>query len=280
MRKNEILISTGSTIWRSLKKNIRYAKDAMYDGIEIVPSKIIITETHNLIKKYNNCPKQDISLNVIKSLHQSWRLDMGLDKSYEIHFPKNILFSVLRMIFSPEVKKSNEVIKLLSDSLNLPVTVHALSDKWTKDNTGKEFSGGILYEIIGNSIIPEKLKDWMKNEKHNIVVDSRDDQSLLWAKKYGFNTWQSFWGWLGIKKIKCYQLTLIGSRGIKKILKHEKSLAEDQLLWLNQNNWEGTVVVEVNPLLIILLCKGGMRTGLRIINQFVKRTLIEGQKWS
>ena len=192
---------------------------------------------------------------MIGNIHQSWRLDMGMDKSYGIQFPINIFFAILRFVFFPKVKQSNDLIELLSDNLNLPVTVHDLSDKWTRDNNNKEFSGGISYEIIGASTDPEKLKQWMKNPKHNIVIDSRDDQSLLWARKYGFDSWQKFWTWIGIDKIKSYQLTFIGYNGLRKIFMHQRSLPEEQLLWLNESNWNGKVVVEINPLIILILCK-------------------------
>jgi len=277
MNKNKILLSTGSLIWFGLQKAMLYAGKTGFDGLEVVPSKNIVLE----IKKIDySFLENNYNLNMIGNVHQSWRLDMGMDKSYGIQFPTNIFFAILRFVFFPKVQQSNDLIKFLSDNLNVPVTVHDLSNKWTEDNNNKEFSGGISYEIIGNAINPEKLKQWMKNPKHNIVTDSRDDQSLLWARKYGFDSWQKFWIWIGVDKIESYQLTFIGYNGLRKIFRHQKSLPEEQLLWLYQNNWRGKVVVEVNPLIALILCKGNLKKGFKIINQFVRQTLFEGRRWS
>lgn len=269
MKKNDILLSLGTLPWMGTKKAADFARKAGYDGLEFLPT-----------RKSANEKLTSFDLKFIKGIHQNWRLDIGLDKSYGIKFPISILFTILRFILFPKIEKSNEAIKLLSENLNLPIIVHNLSKKWTNDNDYKEFSGGILYEIIGTSINPSELKIWTQKENHNIVLDSRNDQSLLWGKKYGFNTWQKLWKWLGIKKIKGYQLTFIGLQGLRKIFKHEKSLAEEQLLWLHKNKWQGHATVEVNPLILIVLCNGNIKKGFGIISQFVRQTLNEGKKWS
>lgn len=281
MVMNEVLLSTGSIPWCGLKNSIGYAKDVGFDGIEIVPSRRIIKEARKIIiKSEHSWTENPKSLNSIRGLHQSWRLDIGLDKSYDIKFPMTVLFSALRLILFPGTEKSNGILKLMSENLDLPVVVHNLSDKWTKDDNHKEFPGGILYEMIGMPINQKILKNWLRNEHHNIVIDSRDDQSLKWAKQYGFKKWQKFWTWLGIKKIKNYQLTFIGAGGLRKIIKHEKSLAEEQLLWLHENKWQGHVTVEANPLMLFFLLKGNINKGLFIINQFIRHTLKEGKRWS
>lgn len=282
MKKNEILLSGGSIPWHGLRRSIRYIKDIGYDGIEIVPSRNIISEIKNTIRKYgkDNWQNHIQNLNLIKSLHQNWRLDMGLDTSYGIEFPMTIFFIILRFILFPRIKESNETIKSLLKKLKIPIVVHDLSSKWTKDNANREFLGEILYEIMGTSMAPGKLKSWMEKENHNIAIDSRDDQSLLWGKKYGHKTWQDFWKWIGIEKIKNLQLTLIGIKGLRKIMNHQNSLPEEQLLWLNRKKWNGKVTVEVNPLTLLFLCKGDMKKGFIIIRQFIRRTLVEGKKWS
>lgn len=272
MKNIKIVLSSGCFPWMSLGKVCSLAQKTGYGGIELLPSR----KMSNELKRPSTKPL----LKKINGLHQNWRLDIGLDKSYGIQFPLSALFTILRLVLFPETKTSNETLKLLSAELNLPVTVHNLSEKWTKDNDKKEFKGGILLEIIGTSINPREIKNWIRQKKHNITLDSRDDQSLIWARKYGFITWQIFWKWLGVKKIKNYQLTFMGTDSLRKIMRHEKSLAEDQLLWLNKNKWEGHVTIELNPLVLFFLFKGDLEKGLKAINQFVKRTLILGKKWS
>ncbi|MBI2028535.1 MAG: hypothetical protein HYT07_02890 [Candidatus Levybacteria bacterium] len=278
MNKCNIYLSGGSIPWLNTKQSIKLAKETGLDGIELVPFKRITSE---LLKSYRqNAFRNDVEMSYVKNVHQSWRLDVGHDEEYGIGFISSLFFIMLRFLLFPKVRESNNLIELLTQNLNIPVTVHDISDNWTKDNQGKEFPGGILYEIIGTSINPKKLKIWMKDETHNVVVDCRDDQSLRWAKNYGFNSWQKFWNWIGVKKIKCIQLTFIGINGLKKITKHENSLAEEQLLWLNKKKWKGSVTIEVNPVTLFILYRGNIKKGLMEIYLFVKQTLLEGRKWS
>ncbi len=269
MQKNDILLSLGSLPWMRIKQAVNFAKKTGYDGLEFLPTRKSINEKIAFF-----------DLQFIKSIHQNWRLDIGHDESYGINFLNALFFILIRLILFPTIKKSNEKISLLSRKLNIPLVAHGISEKWTYDGKKNEFFGGILYEIIGALISPEELKNWMSKPYHNVVIDSRDDQSLMWAKKYGLNTWQAFWQWLNIKKIKNYQLTFIGIRGLKKIKRHENSLPEKQLLWLYKNRWRGYVTVEVNPLVVLFLFKGDMQKGFRTICKFVRKTLIEGKKWS
>lgn len=269
MYKNNILLSTGTVLWMTIKQAIPLAIETGFDGIEVVPTKIIINEKIN-----------PSNLGFIKGIHHNWRLDIGQDSKYGINKLTSLVFILIRFIFFPKIEESNRIIGSLSENLNLPVTVHNLSNKWTHDNQNKEFLGGILYEIMNTSTTPSELKTWMKKINHNIVIDSRDDQSLIWAKKNEFTTWQEFWKWIGIKKIKNLQLTLIGIKGIRNILRHEKSLAEEQLLWLNEQKWMGYVTVEINPLILLFLSKCDMKKGFKTIGQFVKQTLIDGKRWS
>lgn len=269
MYKNNILLSTGSVLWMSLKHVIPLAIETGFNGIEVVPTKIIINEKIN-----------PSSLGFIKGIHHNWRLDIGQDSKYGINKFTSLVFILIRFIFFPSVFKSRTFLQRLSKNINCPVTVHNISSLWTRDNNQSEFEGGILYEIMNIEVTPKTLKKWLSHPNHHIVVDTRDDQSLIWAKKYGFNTWQEFWKWIGLKKIKNLQLTLIGIKGIINILRHEKSLAEEQLLWLNKRKWVGNITVEVNPLILFFLLKGDIKKGFKIISQFAKQTLIEGKKWS
>ncbi|MDP2637839.1 MAG: hypothetical protein Q8P26_02160 [Candidatus Levybacteria bacterium] len=281
MKNVRILLSSGSLPWINIKKIINLAKTAGYDGIELVPTRKAVKEIKEYADyKISKPDNNKLYLSAIKSIHQNWRLDIGQDKSYGIKLSNAVFFNILRLILFPKIIESNKKISLLSKKLNISLVVHGISEKWTMDNRNKEFSGGILYEMIGDFISPSELKVWMENEKHNIVTDSRDDQSLVWAKKHGFDNWQAFWNWLGLEKIKNYQLTLIGIHGLRKIIRHEKSLAEKQLLWLHKKNWHGDVTIEVNPLIILILFKGNIKNGLLLIGKFVKQTLIEGKKWS
>lgn len=282
MKKNEILLSGGSIPWYGLKRSIRYVENIGYDGLELIPSRIVTSEIKSAIKTHGRkrWTRHISNLVLIKSIHQNWRIDIGLDKTYGIGFPISIFFIFLRLVLFPKIKESNKIIQLLSEDFNIPLTVHDLSGKWLKNNQNEELSEEILYEIMPTHITPEQLKNWMEKNCHNIIVDSRDDQSLLWSKKNGFNTWQEFWKWVGLKKIKNLQLTFIGAGGLKKIIRKEKSLAEEQLLWLNKHKWVGNVTVEVNPLMLIFLYKGDMKKGFMEIAQFIRQTLIQGKKWS
>lgn len=273
MNKSRIIISSGCLPFLKIESFIRLANQTGYDGIEYLPTRLSISEIKNAIAL------KKIFLKNIKCIHQNWRLDLGKDKTYDIKFPTNIFFTLLRFFFYPNVEETNNIISSLSNNLHLSVTVHDLSSEWTKNNN-QEYLGGISYEMIRSAINLKRLKIWMNNPKHNFVIDSRDDQSTLWAKRQGFKTWKIFWRWITLDKIKSYQLTFIGFNGLKKILKHEPSLPEKQLLWLHKNNWNGEVVAEVNPLVVLFLCRGNFKNGLEIINQFARQTLIEGKKWS
>lgn len=282
MKKNGILLSLGSIPWYGLKRSIQYVENIGYDGLELIPSRIVTSEIKSAIKIHGRkkWTRHISNIKLIKSIHQNWRIDIGLDKTYRIGLPISIFFIFLRLILFPKIKESNKIIKLLSEDLNIPLTVHDLSSKWLKNNQNEELSEEILYEIMALPITKEQLKNWMEKNYHNIVVDSRDDQSLLWAKKNGFNTWQEFWKWIGLKKIKNLQLTFIGVKGLRKIIRREKSLAEEQLLWLYEHAWIGNVTVEVNPLMLIFLYKADMKKGFMEIARFIRQTLIQGKKWS
>ncbi len=269
MQKSNIILSTGTLVWFGLKQIITLAKGTGYDGVEIVPTRRIVKETIGAS-----------DLKFMKSIHHNWRLDIGQDQKYGINKFTSLIFTILRLIFCPSLPQSKIFIQNLSTKLNCPVTVHEISPKWTKDNQSKEFLGGISYEIMDTSTTPDELRRWLRNSDHSIVVDSRDDQSLLWAKKYGFRDWKELWTWIGLKKIKGIQLTLIGLNGIKKILNHEETLPEQQLLWLYEKRWEGTVTVEVNPISLYISSQGRLRQGLKTILNFTRQTLVYGKKWS
>lgn len=252
-----------------VKQAIRFAKETGFDGLEIVPTRIIIDESLSTS-----------DLRFVKGAHHNWRLDIGQDNKYGINILTGLVFIALRLILFPSISKSRTFLQYISDTTYCPVTVHDILRKWTKDNNQKEFKGGVQYEILNTSNSPRDLKQWLNDNNHFIAVDTRDDQSLLWAKRYGFKDWKEFWAWIGLKKIKSIQLTLIGLNGMKKILNHKKSLPEEQLLWLHNQKWEGNSTIEVNPISLYILNKGKFREGLKTISSFVHQALIHGKKWS
>lgn len=283
MFNHDIMLSAGVIPWLGIKQALNYVKDVGYDGLELLPVRKAVVELNEAIKIYgkDDWIKGFSDINLIKGLHQSWRLDMGLDKNYGINSFISFLFSMIRRIFFPKTSESERFIEDISETLNKPVTTHDISDKWTKGGSNKEFSGGINYEILGlRAKTPQEIKHWLKGRRHFIIIDTRDDQSLLWANKYNFKSWKDFWSWIGIKKINSLQLTLIGINGISKIIRHKKCLAEQQLLWLHEKKWRGSVTVEVNPLALFLVCKGDIKKGLKIIASFIRKTLDKGESWS
>lgn len=271
MKKYKIILSGGSIPWLGIQESISYCLEAKYDGLELLPTRVVVNEIEKNIKSLDN-------LYHVYGIHQNWRLDMGSDKEYNISFFWRLIYNFIRIIFFPEENKSNKITAIISRKLNIPVTVHDISKKWTYSDT--EFIGGVLYEIIGTKRSPEEIREWLKDKHHKIVVDTRDDQSLLWAESYGYKNWQSFWRWLGLENIEGVQLTLIGFNNLKKILSHKKSLAEEQLLWLHKQKWRGIITVEVNPLMLLMINRGRLKKGLQVISAFVERTLIKGKNWS
>lgn len=273
MAHHDILLSSGSFPWLGLKKSFLLIKDINYDGLEILPTRKITRELKKIRQK--TYPK----LSIIKGIHQSWRLDNGFDREYGINFLTSLFYRVIRFIFFPDVPESNKTIELLCKELNAPITIHRFSERWTLHPKNK-FSINYNYEIFNNSPKPDVIKAWLEMSRNNIAIDTRDDQSLLWAKKNGFNTWKTFWRWINLKKIKNVQLTLIGRKGIRNIFQREKSITEDQFIWLNKNSWKGSVTVEVNPVNLFMLSRGDVKHGLRSIAEFIMTTLDNGKKWS
>lgn len=281
MHRSIVILSTGSIPWMGIKQIVQFAREAGYGGIELVPTRKITSETMHILKSGQNIIQSLPELKYVKGLHQSWRLDIGNDREYGLPLFTTPFFLTLRLIFFPKINQSKGCIGFLSKALHIPVIVHGISTQWILNENNKEFEGGILYELIGGyAENPDKIKKWLKEKNHYIVVDTRDDQSLAWARKHGFNDWRELWRWVGLEKIKNVQLTLIGSKGLNRILGKQASLAEEQFLWLHAQNWKGTVTVEVNPLTLFLLCKGNMKKGFKEIASFVRKTLNEGKSWS
>lgn len=265
MAKYKIILSGGTVLWMAFKESSKFVKEIGYDGLEILPTRRIISN----IKSFD---LQDYSF--IESTHQNWRLDNSSDKEYGISFLKSLLFKGIRYIFFPPIEKSNHAIDLLISKKKIPIVVHDVSGVWIRNSKNE-----IQLEIFKGTIKKDKLKDWLRVKNHAVVLDTRNDQSLIWARNNGFKDWREFWEWVGLEKIKSVQLTFIGIGGIRKILKHEYILAQDQLIFLHKNNWNGSVVIEANP--ISLLLNGvSIKKGLRVIKQFVETTLGKGQKWS
>lgn len=280
MSKCKVILSGASIPWLGINQATRYSIETGYDGLEILPTRKVVKDIENAIKLFgkDKWTKYFNNLDNIYGIHQNWRLDIGLDKEYKINFLWSWVYNFIRILLFPANYKSKRIIAIISKKLQIPVTVHDISKEWTYEK--KEFSGGILYEIIGTKRTPKEIKAWLKEKQHKIVLDTRDDQSLLWAKSYGFKNWQSFWEWIGLQNIGGVQLTLIGSNGLKKILNHSFSVAEEQLLWLHKQKWDGTVTVEANPLALFIITKGRTEQGLRIIADFVKQTAGSGNNWS
>ena len=274
MKRSKIFLSSGIFPWFTLSKITNFAKENSFDGIELLPTRQIIKNFEN---DYQTNP---LVFKSIKGIHHNWRLDIGQDKKYGINMLNSLVFMLIRLTFFPSVSKSRTFLQYLSKTIDCPEKIHNISSKWTKDNNKKGFKGGVSCEIMDITITPQALKEWLTHANHFIVVDTRDDQSSLWAKKYGFKDWKQFWMWIGLQKIKSIQLTLIGTSTIKKILDHKKTLAEEQLIWMNKNKWEGNVTVEVNPISILLSNKFKLKEGLSEISFFTRQTLIHGKKWS
>lgn len=280
MSNFKIILSGGSIPWLGIKESLSYSKNTGYDGLEVLPTRKVVSDIENAIRLFgkDRWTKYFKNLDNIYSIHQNWRLDITLDKQYKINLLWSLFFTITRILLFPNINKSKRIIEIISEKFNLPVTVHDISSKWT--NCEREFSGGILYEIIGTKRKPEEIKIWLREKQHKIVLDTRDDQSYLWAKKYGFKNWKSFWEWLGLKNIGGFQLTLIGASGLKRILTHKLSVAEEQFIWLHKHNWQGIITVEVNTLMLFILTRGRVKEGLRTIADFVKQTIGEGRSWT
>lgn len=272
----KILLSGGSFPWFGILKNLKFIKKIGYDGLELLPTRRVVWKVNGIVKKHDikDLQKNIGDLNYIKAVHQNWRLDNKKDNQYGISFFPSLIFRVIRYVFFPQIKDSNRIINFFVSKINVPITVHDLSCEWVRNPKNK-----IHLEIFNSNMKKEELKTWLKFENHSIAIDTRDDQSLLWAKNNGFKDWKEFWNWIGLENIENIQLTLIGTRGLKNIFDHKNSIAEEQFIWLNGNNWKGSVVIEVNPI-SLLLNKVTFKKGLKIIKQFVETTLDKGQKWS
>jgi len=267
MIKHEILLSGGSFPWLKIDQYSKLIKQINYNGIEILPTRKINKKTKRLLTEKN--------LSFIHSIHQNWRLDNKMSNHHRVSGFSDTFLRIIRYIFFPQIKDSNYLIDTLISKKNIPLTVHDISDEWIINSKNE-----IHLEIFANNIKKENLKKWLKSDNHFVAMDTRDDQSIVWAEKNGFNGWKDFWNWIGLKKIKNIQLTLIGTRGLESIFLHNKSIAEDQFIWLHNKKWTGSVTVEVNPISLFILSKGNIKKGLRIISEFIRITLDKGQKWS
>lgn len=268
MKTHAIYLSLGVIPWLGMKEVLQFAKECGFDGIDILPTRIVTKELEDQF---------DYSMDQFRGVataHQSWRLDRGQDKKYGIDFMTGIFYSMLRYVFFPSLEKSGKTLTQISNRCNLPVTVHNISHPWVNDEYGNEFSGGINLEILdAKTITKSQLKNWLKAKNHAMVVDTRDDQSLRWATSHGFKNYKDFWTWIGLTKIHSVQLTLIGAKGMREIFDHEESLAQKELAWLYQMKWKGSVIVEVNPFTLLLQSRGNIKKGLKEIVLFIKTTL-------
>lgn len=283
MNKSNILLSGGVIPWLGLAKSLQFVKDIKCSGLELVPVRSVTSEIESSVKNHGESLwiKEFVDAKLIKSIHHSWRLDMGKHGEYGVDFFPSIITNSILLTFFPNNADATKYLSIVLDTLYCPITVHDLSKTWIHNSNGQEFPGEVFYEILGpNSENPDNLKAWLLHQKHKLVVDTRDDQSLLWASKYGFTNWQTFWQWIGIKKIGNVQLTLIGQKGMRRIFDHKKTLAEEEFLWLNKNKWKGSVTIEANPIVLFYLCRGNIKRGLQTIIQFIQTTHNEGKRWS
>lgn len=277
---NKILLSLGCIPWFGIEQSVKYARRLGYDGIELLPTRKVNHEINQAIKDYGENWKIVFSyIDHVAHVHHSWRLDTGWDEAYGIGHISSFLFRYIRTILFPTDAVTISCINRLVEALHIPVTVHDITPRWTK-NQQSEFSGGIAYEIMNTDKTKKELKKWLHQKGHLIVIDSRDDQSLSWAKHNGFSDWKEFWTWIDLKNIVNYQLTLIGMNGVKRILHRKNTLAEKQLLWLHQKRWKGSVTVEINPLVLFLTSNCHFQKGFKAIADFINTTLIEGKRWS
>lgn len=266
MQTHAIYLSLGVIPWLNIEDAVKLAQTCGFAGIEVLP-------TRKVVKKLTSI--------TITTIHQSWRLDIGHDHAYGIRGISSAWYTFLRYLFFPKVEVSKKSLTDLSNKYHIPITVHDLSDEWILDSDGKEFLGGINLEILDDKKITKiNLKNWLKNKKHMVVVDSRDDQSFRWATHNGFQRFTDFWTWIGLNKIHSIQLTLIGKKGIKNIFDHKISLAEKELFWLHQKKWKGSVIIEVNPLMLFIVSNGNIKNGLQTIALFVNSVLNNGEQWS
>lgn len=271
-----VLLSGGSLLWLNIKEATHVTRPLGYDGIELLPTRRVVNE----MKKLAVNKELHAYESYIKGIHHNWRLDIGKRTDYHISLLTDIFFTIIRFLFFPSKEKALHLLTQLSTYYYLPITVHHISDLWTKGNDNQEFAGGVNYEIINDTISKDELSLWLQEKNHGIVLDTRDDQSLVWGKKNGFSTWQELWDWIGVEKIKNVQLTLIGGSGISKILSRKQCLAEEQLLWLHAKKWKGPITVEVNPIALFICTRMHLFVGLKTIAAFVKTTLIKGERWS
>lgn len=263
--QNKIYLSSGSFPWLGITEVAKLAKTCGFNGIELLPTRAM-----------NNTVVQNT-----KTAHQSWRLDIGHDRSYGIGFITSILYTLLRFLMFPSVKTTQKLLTDISNTYHIPVTVHDLSKEWTHGADKKEFSGGILLEILKDAQpSKQQLRAWLSKPKHGIVVDTRDDQSFRWARYNGFLNFKTFWTWLGLKNITSVQLTLVGQNGMRNILSHKETLAEKELLWLHTKKWHGPIVVEINPLFLFFYSRGNIIRSLQKIVLFIKTSLHIGRRWS
>jgi hypothetical protein len=280
MGNREILLSAGTLPLFGLERASNYAQGVEFDGLEVLPLRQIVRQVKKAIRKYgSDWPNYLPGLTNTQSLHQSWRLDSMLESEHDLN--PSIKNRSIRLLFFPGIDDSREVMAILSENRQAPVVIHDISSAWTKDSHGQDFAGGLLLEISSHQTRkPEEIRNWLEENNHYMVVDTRDDQSIVWANKHEFKSWQEYWFWLGLEKIRSVQLTLIGPEGMNKIINHQETLAEQQLLWLNRQNWQGPITVEINPLNLLTATRGRFGRGLLEISAFVRRTLNEGKTWS
>ena len=117
------------------------------------------------------------------------------------------------------------------------------------------------FSIIGNGLGFADTRGTLFFEIKRIIQDKRPKAFLL-------------------ENVKNIQVTLIGRQGIRNILSHQKTLIEEQLLWLHLQKWKGTVTLEINPFSVLIESRGKMKQPMRKIVEFVRTTIDEGKTWS
>lgn len=142
MLKHAICLSGGAIPWLGIRNIIKFAKECGFDGIELLPTRIVTKEFSNNC----NLPIKDVSN--IKSLHQNWRLDIGRDKKYRINFMASIFYTVLRYIFFPKPKDSQKILTLIANKLRVTTTIHEISDEWINNNEKKSIREELILKLL------------------------------------------------------------------------------------------------------------------------------------
>lgn len=284
MNKNEIHLSQGVLPF-GIERSAKITSDTGYTSMELIPNRFTSRKINRVFVKDGVDGVRNIQgLSIVESAHHSWRMDNELERKHS--FKTSAFQRLLRFTLFPNNREAKETLTHVFQAKEngIPIVVHDIDDEWTHDAYGEEFKGGIVLEMSQHQTrTKEEVKNWLEDNNHYMAIDTRDDQSIDWANKQGFESWEDYWQWIGLEKIKCAHLTFIGEKGLKNILEHNETLAEKQLIWLHKQGWKGFLTVEGNPLTLIKIAAkkiSGINNSLEQVRLFVETTLEKGQPWS